>query len=144
MNLTRDFRRGRDIPVFVPHLSYIIQQFPEMTAQRSPKEAFEAIVHATREVEDWCEIAVWEDGKLCGFAITADDYDAHVGPLLGVQWCMVFPWAPKGTMLKIHRECRALAKDANYRFMAYTKRLSQGRYEINYIDLGEPSHGQES
>lgn len=132
-------------PVFLSRLRRIIKQFPEMTAQRTEQEAYEAIRDATRSLDEWCEVYVEGPcGKLMGFAILTDDDDAHVGPLMGVQWCWVAAEAPKGTMLAIHRKCRQITKAANYRFMAYTKRLSMGRYEINYIDLGEPSNGQES
>ncbi|QXV72578.1 acetyltransferase [Pseudomonas phage QAC] len=134
-----------DEPVFVERLKEIIECFPEMTYQRSLEEAMDSITQATASLDQWVELVVRDaSGRLVGFAVATDDDDAHVGPCLGVQWRMVFPEAPAGTCMRLQRGLVKLARECNYKVMAYTHRTGEGRYEINYTKLKENPNGQEN
>ena len=103
-----------------------------------------SIINATASLDEWVELVVRDaSGRLVGFAVATDDDDAHVGPCLGVQWRMVFPEAPAGTCMRLQRGLVKLARECNYKVMAYTHRVGEGRYEINYTKLKERPNGQE-
>ncbi|WYW04378.1 hypothetical protein Kurepalu2_00031 [Pseudomonas phage vB_PpuP-Kurepalu-2] len=136
------WRKQGDRAVFRERLREIIQQFPEMTWTRSYMEAYAEICNATESLDEWVELVVRDaSGRLVGFAVATDDDDSHVGALLGVQWRMVFPEAPKGTCLSLQRGLVKLARSCNYKVMAYTHRLGEGRYEIKYTQLKEIPNG---
>lgn len=138
------WRKCGDRAVFRERLREIIEQFPEMTWTRSFYEAHAEICAATESLDEWVELVVRDaSGKLVGFAVATDDDDSHVGALLGVQWRMVFPEAPAGTCMKLQRGLIKLARECNYNVMAYTHRVGEGRYEINYTKLKEKPNGQE-
>lgn len=129
-------RTQGDTPVFADRLDEIIAMFPEFTWGRSREVARWEITESTSSLDLWDELSVRdESGKLLAFAILADDHDAHVGPLMGVQWCMAFPDAPSWAIPYIHRAARKHAKRCGYGVMAYTHRRAEGRYEINYVKV---------
>ncbi|WGH28293.1 hypothetical protein 10P302A_gene0033 [Pseudomonas phage 10P302A] len=139
------WRKQGDHAVFRERLPEIVKGFPEMTWNRSVLQACIDICEATESLDEWVELVVRDDaGRLVGFAVATDDDDSHVGPLLGVQWRMVFPEAPRGTCMKLQRGLIQIAKASNYSTLAYTHRLGEGRYEINYTRLKEKPNGQES
>lgn len=124
-----------DTPVFEPLINYIVEQFAEFTWARSHKEACESIIESTKDLDLWDEFYVDGPEGLLAFAVVADDDDAQVGPCLGVQWCMALPGSPPWAIPRIHRALRKYAKKCGYEVMAYTHRLSEGRYEINYVKV---------
>ena len=133
-----------DQAVFRERLYELVKAYPELTWQRSFEEAYSDIAYATESLDEWAELVVRDaDGVLVGFAIAADDEDDHVGPVLGIQWRIVFPEAPVGTCMKLQRGLIKLARASNYKVMAYTHRVGEGRYEINYVKLKEVPNGQE-
>ncbi|MGV8919549.1 MAG: GNAT family N-acetyltransferase [Pseudomonas sp.] len=100
------------------------------------------IINSTEELEERTEITVRDlEGALVGFAVVVPDYDDHVGLCLGTQWHWVHP-DHRGTVGRmILREIFKIARYHGYKTVAYTKRLGVGRYEINYKQLKEKTHG---
>lgn len=140
-----DIRHQGHQAVFRERLYELIHEYPELTWQRTFEEAYSAIAYATESLDEWAELVVRDEhGVLIGFAIATDDDDDHVGPVLGVQWRIVFPEAPKGTCMMLQRGLIKLARECNYNVIAYTRRLCEGRYEVKYQKLKEVPNGQEN
>lgn len=136
MNVEHRMCLRGDVPVFSERLDEIIGLFPEFTWSRTLEVAREEIVESTMDLDLWDEFFVKDpSGRLVAFAVIADDNDAQVGPCLGVQWCMAFPEAPQWAIPRIHRALRKYASKCGYGVMAYTHRLGEGRYEINYVKV---------
>lgn len=125
-------------------LADILEELTELTWGGSRVECYERICRSTEELDERIEITVRDKGVLVGFAVLANDEDDHVGECLGTQWHWVHPdhRGPVGRM--ILRAIIRIASHAGYKTVAYTKRLGVGRYEINYKQLKENLHGQES
>lgn len=137
-------RAPGDAACFRPLLDQIIAEFPEFTWQRSHSEAFKEICEETESI-DRVEITVTDpDGALVGFAVVVDEEDPHVGPCLGVQWRYVSPSSRGPVGVALQRGIIKLARMVHYSVVAYTKRLGEGRYEINYLKLKEDPNGQEN
>lgn len=134
MNVTHKVQG--ELPVFFERIGEIVDMFPEFTWASTRQAAIDRIVDSTVDLDLWDELEVRnEDGELVAFAIATDDHDAHVGPLMGIQWCMAFPEAPVWAIPRIHRALRKHAKRCGYGVMAFTHRRSEGRYEINYVKV---------
>ncbi|WYW04284.1 hypothetical protein Kompost2_00034 [Pseudomonas phage vB_PpuP-Kompost-2] len=143
MNLAVVFKSPGEQAVFRECLFEILDAFPEFTWGSSRLEAYSRICYATESI-DRCEVIVRDpDGTLLGFAVLVDDDDDHVGECLGVQWRYIRPEARGAIGRAIQREILKIARKANHQFVAYTKRLGDGRYEINYTRLKEKPYGQE-
>lgn len=109
-----------------------VREFPEMHWQCSIPEAVERLVQDTRDNER-VEITVrGPDGSLMAFAVLAEDSDSHVGEMLGVQWFYVLPEHRGAIGRRLMRYIVRFAQVNNYGVLAYTHRISEGRYEINY------------
>lgn len=111
------------------------REFPEMLWQSSLPEAIKRLVEDT-QAHQRAEITARDTtGKLVGFVALVEDDDSHVGELMGVQWFYVLP-EHRGTVgRRLMRETHKIAKATGYEVMAYTHRLGEGRYEINYRRL---------
>lgn len=112
-----------------------VREFPEMLWQSSPQEAIERLIHDT-QCHYRAEITARDpSGRLVGFVSLVDDDDSHVGELLGVQWFYVLPEHRGDVGRKLLKAIQQTAKASGYSVMAYTHRLAEGRYEINYRRL---------
>lgn len=110
-------------------------EFPEMHWQCSIPEATQRLVNDTNS-NTRAEITARDpSGALVGFVALAEDEDSHVGELLGVQWFYVLPEYRGEVGRKLMRVILKVAKATGYEVLAYTHRLSEGRYEINYRRL---------
>ncbi len=106
-----------------------------MLWQSSLPEAIKRLVEDT-QAHFRAEITARDTtGKLVGFVALVEDDDSHIGELMGVQWFYVLP-EYRGTVgRRLVRETHRIAKATGYEVMAYTHRLGEGRYEINYRRL---------
>lgn len=144
MNLAVEYRNEGEQTVFRERLAQILDECPELLWQSTRAESWSRICYATESMER-VEIVVRDTlGVLLGFAVVVDDDDSHVGPCLGVQWRYVFPEARGAVGRQLQREIVKFARECNYQIVAYTKRLGEGRYEINYKQLKEKPNGQEN
>jgi GNAT superfamily N-acetyltransferase len=110
-------------------------EFPEMHWQCSIPEATKRLIHDTNS-NTRAEITARDpSGTLVGFVVLAEDEDSHVGELLGVQWFYVLPEYRGEVGRKLMRVILKVARATGYEVLAYTHRLSEGRYEINYRRL---------
>jgi hypothetical protein len=138
------FKSPGEQAVFRECLAEILDAYPEFTWGSSRIEAYSRICYATESI-DRCEVIARDpEGALMGFAVLVDDDDDHIGPCLGVQWRFIRPEHRGAVGRTIQRKIIEIARSANHQFIAYTKRLGTGRYEINYTQLKEKSHGQEN
>lgn len=143
MTLVVAYKSPGEQAVFRECLAEILDAFPEFTWGSSRVEAWSRICYATESIERCELIARDSSGMLLGFAVLVDDDDDHVGECLGVQWRYIRPEARGEVGRAIQREILKIARKANHKFVAYTKRLGDGRYEINYTKLKEKPYGQE-
>lgn len=111
------------------------REFPEFLWQSSIPEAVERLVEDTRALFRAEITARDATGKLVGFVSLTEDDDSHVGELMGVQWFYVLPEYRGAVGRKLVREIHRIAKATGYGVLAYTHRLGEGRYEINYRRL---------
>jgi len=121
-----------------------IDHIPELTWQSSPEEAFRRITWDIKANERFEILAKSEEGRVVGAVIMTADDDCHVGELITVQWFYVNPDYRGQVGRKLVRLSRAIAKSTDFRVMAFTHRISEGRYEINYRKLEVSKDGQES
>lgn len=119
-----------------------LAECPEMTWQSKPLEAACRIVESAEE-HDRIELTAWDGHLLVGIIVLVEDADDQVGPLLGTQWFYVRPGYRGTAGLRLMRYAQKTALGMGYRVMAYTHRLAEGKYEINYQRLvrKEKSHG---
>jgi GNAT superfamily N-acetyltransferase len=118
-----------------------VHEFPEMHWQCSVEEAIDRIINDTRDNER-VEITVRDtNGKLIGFAALAEDADSQVGEVLGVQWFYVLPDYRGPVGRRMMRYIVRFARASGSEVLAYTHRISEGRYEINYIKLEVNANG---
>lgn len=123
-------------------LPAILEELPELRWGGSYEECYNRICRSTEDLDERIEITVRDPkGDLVGFAVITNDEDDHVGECMGTQWHWVHPdhRGPVGRL--ILRAIIRLASHAGYKTVAYTKRLGVGRYEVNYKQLKENSHG---
>jgi glutamine synthetase len=119
----------------------IIDEMTEFTWQSTRAEASARILDSI-ESEERIEITVRDpEGNLVGIAVCLGEDDDHVGVVLGVQWRFVLSEARGAVGVAIQREIIKVARLAGVKIIAYTKRVSEGRFEINYQKLKEKPHG---
>ena len=110
-----------------------VEEFPEFTWASTHAEATERIVNSVEE-NDRAEItARTPNGTLVGILVLVEDHDDQVGPVLGAQWNFVSAdYRYQSVGPRMFREALKVAKRAKFKLMAYTHRIGEGRYEINY------------
>ena len=113
-----------------------VAEFTEFTWGCARADAIERIIDSIEE-NDRLEItARTANGTLVGILVVTDDNDDQVGPVMGVQWNFVsadYRNGPVGP--RLFKGALKAAKLANHNILAYTHRLGEGRYEINYRRL---------
>ena len=110
-----------------------LEEFTEFTWASTPAEAAKRLIDSAEE-NDRAEITVrTQNGTLVGLLILAEDHDDQVGPVMGVQWNFVSAdYRHQAIGQRMFREALKVAKAAKFNIMAYTHRIGEGRYEINY------------
>lgn len=113
-----------------------VTEFPEFTWASTHKEAVERVVDSVEELDRAEVYARTENGTLVGILVVTDDEDDQVGPVMGVQWHFVSADYRNGPVgARLLKGAIKAAKLARYNVLAYTHRLGEGRYEINYRRL---------
>lgn len=116
----------------IPH---VLEATPEMLWQSSIEEATERMHEASQGFER-VELCLRDPlGALVGFAVLVEDSDSNIGDVCSIQWLYVLPEyrGVGGRMLL--KECMKVTQGSGYEVMAYTKRLSEGRFELTYRRL---------
>lgn len=113
-----------------------VEEFTEFTWASTYDEAVERIIESIEE-NDRAEItARTPNGTLVGILVLADDHDDQVGPVMGAQWNFVSADYRKGSVgQQMFRQAIRVTKLAQHEILAYTHRVAEGRYEINYRRL---------
>lgn len=113
-----------------------VEEFTEFTWASTHGEAVERIIESIEE-NDRAEItARTENGTLVGILVATDDDDAQVGPLMGVQWNFVLAdYRQSSVGSRLFKGALKVARLGRFTTLAYTHRVGEGRYEINYRRL---------
>jgi hypothetical protein len=125
-------------------MSRIIEEMTELTWQSTPDEAANRILESVESIHR-IEITARDlKGNLVGTCSCVGEDDDHLGVVLSVQWRFVLPEARGAVGVAIQREVLRTARRAGVKVVAYTKRVSEGRFEVIYKKLKEEPNGQES
>jgi hypothetical protein len=120
----------------------IIDDMTELTWQSTRQEAEIRVLESVESLER-IEITVRDlKGSLMGIASCVGEDDDHLGIVFSVHWRFVLPEARGAVGVAIQREILRSARRAGVKVVAYTKRVSEGRFEVIYQKLKEKPYGQ--
>lgn len=120
---------GRDL------IEAVLDATPEMTWQCTREEAASRVFRETEEVERVEVEARDSSGALVGYITATDDDDPNVGPILGIQSFFVLPEHRGPVGRSLLREIVKVARGCRYEIIGFTRRVGEGRFELNYMRL---------
>lgn len=117
-------------------LADMAAMFPEQLWGQDAS-ASRALIRESIEQNDRFELIVRTDsGEIAGIAVAAVEHDPHVGLCFSVQWRVVFPQYRHSTCnIKLHRHLVHLARKFGCPVMAFTRRIGEGKYMLDYKRL---------